>query len=372
MRKNFRLTRMSLSALLVLTVACGPKNSVTERSPVQAAATPRASRMVEPGTPLTIPVGTEVPVKVAYPDTLSLDSVQVFLGGELKQTLAGASLQEGGGALGFTVATSGANTGKSALRLRIFYRDGNSENLSQQLTFLSDVAPREFSYRVVREYRHDPAAYTQGLQYQEGWLYEGTGLEGSSSLRRVNLETGEVVQIRNLDQSLFGEGITVFGDRIYQLTYKSQVGFIYDKSTFQEIQKVYYQNREGWGLTHNGKELIMSDGTHVIYFLDPEMFTINRQLEVYDDKGPAQSLNELEYIQGKIWANRYYTDEIVIIDPGSGKVEGRINLKGILKATDRKPNTNVLNGIAWDPGRERIFVTGKYWPKLFEISLVPR
>ena len=148
------------------------------------------------------------------------------------------------------------------------------------------------------------------------------------------------------------------------------MGFIYDKSTFEEIQKVYYQNREGWGLTHNGEELIMSDGTHIIYFLDPEMFTINRQIEVYHNEGPAQSLNELDYINGRIWANLYYTDEIVIIDPETGKVDGRINLKGILKRSDRKSNTDVLNGIAWDADRERIFVTGKFWPKLFEIKTV--
>jgi len=190
---------------------------------------------------------------------------------------------------------------------------------------------------------------------------------------RLGLTIPEVIdiarKIRDLDESLFGEGITVLGDRIYQLTYKSQVGFIYDRSSFQEIQKIYYQNREGWGLTHNGRELIMSDGSNVIYFLDPEMFTINRQIEVYTDEGPAESLNELEYIKGKIWANRYYTDEIVIIDPLTGKVEGRINLKGILKASDRKASTNVLNGIAWDEAGDRIFVTGKFWPKLFEIRL---
>ena len=212
----------------------------------------------------------------------------------------------------------------------------------------------------------------RGLQYVDGWLYEGTGNYGTSSLRKVNLETGEVEKIRNLDASLFGEGITVLGERIYQLTYKSQVGFIYDKSTFEEIQKVYYQNKEGWGLTHNGEELIMSDGTHVIYFLDPEMFTVTRQIEVYTDKGRAESLNELEYIDGKIWANRYYTDEIVIIDPETGKVEGRINLKGILKASDRKSSTDVLNGIAWDEEEKRLFVTGKFWPKLFEIKLTSR
>jgi glutamine cyclotransferase len=222
---------------------------------------------------------------------------------------------------------------------------------------------------VVNQYPHDVGAFTQGLQFVNGELYEGTGNYGTSSIRRVQLETGEVKQIRNLDQDLFGEGITVFGERIYQLTYKSQVGFIYDKSTFQEIQKIYYQNQEGWGLTHNGEELIMSDGTNIIYFLDPEMFTINRQIEVYHNEGPANMLNELEYINGKIWANRYYTDEIVIIDPESGKVEGRINLKGILKAQHRKASTDVLNGIAWDESGGRVFVTGKYWPMLFEIRI---
>ncbi len=365
------VSRIFMLVPFFLAVACGPRNSVAERSPGQAVKPARIARLVEPGSPLSIPLGEGVGVKVAFPDTLKIDSVQVFIGGELRQSLAGASLGSGDGQLEFMVTTSGEKTGISGLRIRLFFPGGISENLSQQLTFLSDLVPEEFSYRVVSEYRHDPAAYTQGLQFQDGFLYEGTGIEGTSSLRRVKLETGEVVKIRNLDQSLFGEGITVLGERIYQLTYKSQVGFIYDKSTFQEIQKVYYQNREGWGLTHNGRELIMSDGTNVIYFLDPEMFTINRQVEVYDNKGPALSLNELEFIHGKIWANRYYTDEIVIIDPGTGRVEGRINLKGILKATDRKSNTNVLNGIAWDPERDRIFVTGKYWPKLFEIRLVP-
>ena len=357
--------------LLLTVMACGPKNGVTERNPI-ATKPVSISRLVDPKKPLTIPVGEEFNVQLSTPDTVSIDSVQVFLGGELKLTLASEAGQPLTEKLDFMVPTGGEKTGNSGLRLRVFFPGGKSENKSQQITFLSDLKPEDYSYRVVNEYMHDPAAYTQGLQYDDGWLYEGTGQNGTSSIRRVELETGEVSKIRNLDQSLFGEGITLFGERIYQLTYKSQVGFIYDKSSFEEIQKVYYQNREGWGLTHNGEELIMSDGTHIIYFLDPEMFTINRQIEVYDHEGPAQSLNELEYIKGKIWANRYYTDEIVIIDPGTGKVEGRINLKGILKPTDRTSNTNVLNGIAWDPERERIFVTGKYWPKLFEIKTVVR
>lgn len=364
-----KITLYPVFVFLFTIMACGPKNGVTERNPISTQ--PKSiSKLEEPKKPLTIPIGEAFNVQLSTPDTVSLDSVQIFLGGVLKRTLVSEPGVPLKGKQDFMVQTEGEKTGNSGLRLRVFFPGGKSENKSQQITFLSDLVPENYAYRVVNEYRHDPKAYTQGLQYDNGWLYEGTGQNGSSSIRRVALETGEVAQIRNLDQSLFGEGITLFGERIYQLTYKSQVGFIYDKSTFEEIQKIYYQNREGWGLTHNEKELIMSDGTHIIYFLDPEMFTVNRQIEVYDHQGPVKSLNELEYIKGKIWANRYYTDEIVIIDPETGKVEARINLKGILKPADRTSNTNVLNGIAWDPEGDRIFVTGKYWPKLFEIRTV--
>jgi glutamine cyclotransferase len=325
--------------------------------------------MLEPSGPLSIPLGAKVRVALSIPDSVDVDSVHVFLGGSLKQSIPGSASGFSEGKLEYLLDTEAERTGKSGLRVRVFFAGGENENHSRQLTFLSDVVPVAYAYQVVNEYPHDVEAFTQGLQFLDGELFEGTGNYGTSSIRRVQLETGEVKQIRNLDQELFGEGITVFGERIYQLTYKSQVGFIYDKSTFQEIQKIYYQNQEGWGLTHNGEELIMSDGTNIIYFLDPEMFTINRQIEVYHNEGPANMLNELEYINGKIWANRYYTDEIVIIDPESGKVEGRINLKGILKAQHRKASTDVLNGIAWDESGGRIFVTGKYWPLLFEIRI---
>lgn len=358
--------------LLFFVTACGPNNGVAERNPAKTPRPSQVTTLVEPSMALTIPLGKQVEIKLSVPDTVLIDSIQLFLGEKTKQTKiieSGLALK---GQLDFFVSTMEGKTGKTRLRIVVFFPNGKSEHHSQQITFLSNLEPENYNYRVVKEYSHDPKAYTQGLQYDEGWLYEGTGNHGTSSLRKVDLETGKVSQIRNLDQSLFGEGITVFGERIYQITYKSQVGFIYDKRTFEEIQKVYYQNREGWGLSNNGKELIMSDGTNIIYFLDPTMFTINRTIEVYDNKGPADSLNELEYINDKIWANRYYTDEVVIIDPETGKVEGRINLKGILKATDRKPTTDVLNGIAWDAVGNRIFVTGKFWPKLFEIKLSTR
>jgi len=355
--------------LLVVSLSFCSGGGNTERTLPPAPAQPKISTLEEPAGALTLPLGTKIDIRLSLPDTVALDSLQAFVGGVLKQTVREFPNLEKERSVAFSLLPDGTGTGRTGLRIRLFFADGSSENQSRALTFLSDVVPVQYSYQVVAEYPHDPKAFTQGLQYDEGVLYEGTGNYGTSSLRQVDLETGEVTRIRNLDQSLFGEGITVMGNRIYQLTYKSQVGFIYDKSSFEQIQKVYYQNREGWGLTHNGEELIMSDGTNVIYFLDPEMFTVNRQLEVYDDQGPANSLNELEYIQGKLWANRYYTDEIVIIDPESGKVEGRINLKGILKTTDRKPSTDVLNGIAWDAQGNRIFVTGKLWPKLFQIRI---
>ncbi len=366
-----------LSFLLVIFAmlnACGPKNGVSvkkEPGKQQNETAPeRISTLVEPEESLSIILGNDIPVRLEYPDTVSVDSVQVFLGGTLIHTLIAVTGFPEGGPVEARIPTDSEKPGRSGIRLRIYFRGGDTENQSRQITFLSDLIPQEYGYTVVRDYPHDFEAYTQGLQYVDGWLYEGTGNYGTSSLRKVDLESGKVEKIRNLDPSLFGEGIALMGERIYQLTYKSQVGFIYDKSSFEEIQKVYYQNKEGWGLTHNGKELIMSDGTHVIYFLDPELFTVTRQIEVYNHMGPVDSLNELEYINGKIWANRYYTDEIVIIDPETGKVEGRINLKGILQTGDRRTNTDVLNGIAWDEKGNRLFVTGKLWPKLFEIKLI--
>ncbi|PID91054.1 MAG: glutamine cyclotransferase [Bacteroidetes bacterium] len=356
-----------LLPLFFILVSCGPQHDVANKhSKVPEKAVQRLSVLESPARGLELAVNEAVPVVLSWPDSLRVDSAQLFLGG-VKQLVLEPSGDEH--ALSASLNTEGAALGRISMRVKLFFSNGNSENHSCSLTLLSDRAPLNYGYELVRSFPHDAAAYTQGLQYLNGMLYEGTGNYGSSSLRLVDLESGEARKLRDLDPSLFGEGICVLGEHIYQLTYKSQVCFIYDKNSFEEIRKVYYKNKEGWGLCHNGEELIMSDGSNVLYFLDPQMFTINRQIEVYDDKGRADKLNELEYIDGKIWANRYYTDEIVIIDPESGRLEGRVNLKGILKASDRKPGTDVLNGIAWDEAGGRIFVTGKYWPKLFEIRI---
>lgn len=352
--------------------ACGPqKGAGGERGTARPATAARVehTRLILPEKDQRIALGQDIPLELAFTDSVQLDSVQVYLGGQLVFTLLPGTGFPEEGPLEALIPTSMQSLGRTGIRVKAFIRGGSAENQSRQLTLLADVPPREYAFRVLQEYPHDRNSYTQGLEYVDGYVYEGTGDYGTSYIRKVELESGKVLKHRDLDASLFGEGITLLNGRLYQLTYRSQVGFVYDQHTFEEINKVYYQNKEGWGLTNNGEELIMSDGTHVIYFLDPELFTVNRQMEVYTHLGPAGSLNELEYIDGKIWANRYYTDELVIIDPESGKVEGKVNLKGILKTSDRKPNTDVLNGIAWDAEGKRLFVTGKRWPKLFHIEV---
>jgi glutamine cyclotransferase len=206
--------------------------------------------------------------------------------------------------------------------------------------------------------------------FDEGILYEGTGKLGLSSLRTVELETGDVLKLVSLPAQLFGEGVAVYRDKIYQLTWKAHVGFVYDKDSLELLQVFTYPT-EGWGLTHDGQRLIMSDGTSTLHFLDPETLEEIGRVEVYDDKGPVSRLNELEYINGEVYANVWTTDRIARIDPGTGQVTGWIDLTGLLSKQDRDPPVDVLNGIAYDAENDRLFVTGKLWPKMFQIELVP-
>src|SRR5918995_4118173 len=229
-----------------------------------------------------------------------------------------------------------------------------------------------FGYRVVAEYPHDRRAFTQGLVYVDGVLYEGTGLFGESTLRRVDLETGEVLQAVGLSKEYFGEGIAVLGDRIYQLTWKSGICVVFDRATFELLEVFTYQT-EGWGLTTDGEQLIMSDGTNRLFIRDPETFAELDTIDVYDGVRAIWNLNELEIVDGEIWANVWQTDRIARIDPETGQVTGWIDLTGLLSESDRRTHrVDVLNGIAHDPETDRLFVTGKLWPKLFEIEVVPR
>jgi len=228
-----------------------------------------------------------------------------------------------------------------------------------------------YGYEIVHTYPHDPLAFTQGLFYLNGFLYEGTGMPDQSSIRKVRLETGEVLQKRDLSGDYFGEGIVNWKDRLIELTWTTEVGFVYDLNTFAPLRQFQYKG-EGWGLTQDGKRIIMSDGTAQLRFWDPETLQETGRITVTADGEPVAKLNELEWVKGEIYANVWETDRIARINPSSGKVVGWIDCAGLLPNADRTGNEDVLNGIAYDAKANRLFVTGKRWPKLFEIRLVKR
>jgi glutaminyl-peptide cyclotransferase len=299
-------------------------------------------------------------IKVVIEVKDAADSVKLWFDGQAISVLRNSPWE-------YTIPSSfTGKTGRKALKAIAYKRGNKPQTMTRIIILYSDVVPVKNSYKIINAYPHDKEAFTQGLVYENGILYEGTGLVGESSLRKVELQTGKVLDQLNLEGQLFGEGIAIMGDKIYQLTWETKTGFVYDKSSFKLINKISYQN-QGWGLTAIGDKLIMSDGSNILYFMEPKLFTVTSNIEVYDNKAIVDKLNELEYINGEIWANIWQTNLIARIDPQSGKVLSYIDLKGIDPVVDT--NVNVLNGIAYDAAGKRIFVTGKNWPKLFEIKI---
>ena len=229
---------------------------------------------------------------------------------------------------------------------------------------------KQYSYEVVNVHPHDPAAFTQGLIFKDGFLYESTGLNGGSSLRKVELETGKVLQKVDIDRKFFAEGLASVDGQLYQLSWRARIGFVYKTDTFA-LERTFKYPGQGWGLTYYKNQLIMSDGTSILRFLDPVDFKEIKKLAVSIDGKPLKRLNELEMVNGKIFANVWLTDQIVIISPETGHVDGIVNLAGLFDRTTTDSTADVLNGIAYDAAGNRLLVTGKYWPKLFEIKLVP-
>lgn len=225
-----------------------------------------------------------------------------------------------------------------------------------------------YGYEVVKSYPHDPMAFTQGLIFDNGVFYESTGLHDSSYLRKVEIETGRVLQERKVPKEHFAEGLALLDGKLYQLTWQSHVCFVYDKESFQPVDTFNYYN-EGWGIATDGTVLMMSDGSNFIRYIDPAGFQVQRVLGVFIGHTPVNALNELEYVKGEIWANIWQSDRIARIDPATGAVKGWIDLAGILPQNERTPQSDVMNGIAYDPKGDRIFITGKRWPKVYEIRL---
>ncbi len=264
--------------------------------------------------------------------------------------------------------------GKHILKVTVGEMD-DIVSQEKSVLFLAALSPKIYNYKVINSYPHDRTSYTQGLEFHQNELYEGTGKRGVSVLRKVNLETGEVLKEQALAKKFFGEGITIFNNKIYQLTWQNKIGFIYDLDTFKTLTTFsYHQSKEGWGLTHNDKQLIKSDGTEKIWFLNPENGKEESHIEIYTNKKRIDNINELEYIDGKIYANIWTKNAIVIINPKNGTVEAIINMKGLVNQLDNKTiadsNDKVLNGIAYNAATNKLYVTGKNWDKIFEIEII--
>jgi len=245
-------------------------------------------------------------------------------------------------------------------------------NWSAQLPVLPGHIPpvSEYTFMIINTYPHDYRAYTQGLVYHDGFFYESTGRRGESSLRQVELKSGAIIKSVSLNPEYFGEGLTIVDNRLIQLTWESYTGLVYDLHEFTLLEHFYYTT-EGWGLTYDGMHLVQSDGSSKLYFLDTSDFAVVRELEVYDETGSIRNINELEYIKGEIFANIMPSNRIACIDPQTGRINAWINFDGILESVQVDSEVNVLNGIAYDDVNDRLFITGKLWPVVFEVKVVP-
>jgi glutamine cyclotransferase len=310
-------------------------------------------------SPKTIKINQNLNVGVTEENNNPIDSVRYYLDGKR---------------LSFDtdIDISDSKLGKHAISATVFYGD-QQKKLTNTLYIYATNAPEIYTYEVINEYPHDKNAFTQGLEYYNGYLYESTGQLGESSLRKVEISTGKVVQKIDLDKEIFGEGMTIFNDKIFLLTWRNNKGLVFNLETFEKEKEFNYnQSKEGWGLTHNAEKLIKSDGTERLWYLNPESGDEENFIEAYTIDRAVDKLNELEYIDGKIYANKWQKNSIVIINAITGAVEGIADLKGLQTKAGRSGDEFVLNGIAHDTVNDRLFVTGKDWEKLFEIKLMKK
>lgn len=316
----------------------------------------------------TINAGKSFSARLDFANLQGIDSISYFI-----DTLkVGSKLDSAT----VNLSTTGVSLGNHVLMAQI-HRGAEKEEITTNIVVVAATAPVEYSYRIVNTFPHDEESYVQGLEFHNGFIYESSGQLGRSSLRKVELSTGKVLKKVPLEDQYFAEGLTIVNDKIVQITYQQSVGFVYDLNTLERKETFSYPaNREGWGLAYDGKVIHNTSGSSSIYRLDKDTYQTKDYIQVFDHKGPVDSLNELEFINGKIYANIYklegpYANKIVIIDPNTGAVEGVVNLIGLHPVPSKAYDSDyILNGIAYDKVGKRLFVTGKYWPKLFEIELV--
>lgn len=359
MNRNF--IRVFLSLFFLGLLSCnGTKSPERTTSQPQAKTPLQVVRIIEPTNGDLFALGKAIEINLKQVnDSISTDSIILFIDNNRVGLVKGFQ---------HILNTELLTLGSHQIRATAWL-NGEQQTASVGVRLKANKAPEKLKYKVVNTYPHDINAYTQGLFYLNAHLIESTGQKGSSTLRRVDIKTGKVMQSINLERQYFGEGATIINNEIYQITWTSRKGFVYDPATFNLIRTFDYPT-QGWGLTTVGENLVMSDGSNILYYLEPKSFSEIKRVEIYNDQGPVTQLNELEYIDGMIYANIYLTNKIVIIDPQTGMVEAEVDFTGILPQTDRHSNIDVFNGIAWDKENRRLFVTGKNWPKLFEVKIL--
>ena len=269
-----------------------------------------------------------------------------------------------------STALSHFKLGKHSIEATVYFNN-EKQITTAPITLLNNEPPRIYNYKIINEYPHDISSYTQGIEFFNGYLYESTGQYKESKLRKLDYKTGEVIKNIDLADSYFGEGLTILHDKIYQLTWREGTGFVYDVNTFDKLSSFKYGNsKEGWGLCNNDSTIYKSDGTENIWLLDPETLIEQGYIQVYTNKGKIVGINEMEWIDGKIYANRYQKDGVAIINPKNGAVIGVIDFSPLKRKVTQHDKLDVLNGIAYNPETKTIFVTGKRWDKLFEVELI--
>lgn len=349
------IAALSLCTLPIALTGCG--GSASNGDPQRQVKQPITVELITPSRDTTVVSGATL--KISWRATA--DSCRVFFAGTQVASISETSA---------TIETADAPLGAQRIRV-VAWRGGVPGETSRRVTLLANVAPKEFGYNVVNAYPHDENAYTQGLLFHNGFLYESTGQRGASTVRRVELRTGDVLKERKLDPGEFGEGLALHEGALYQLTWTSHKCHKYDLETLTPTGELYYST-QGWGLESDGENLYLTDGTENVYVVNPSTFEVLRTIQAYTNEGPQRMLNELEFIDGLLYANVYLTDLIVALDPKTGAVVRRIHLDGLLPAQERTPHAEVLNGIAYDAARGAIYLTGKYWPKLYHVEFVAK
>ncbi len=348
---------------LIAIFACETQKDVKGKKEVEVKKKSQSDLIISGKKKRTI--GEVIPIEIVPSSEENvIDSVQVFANNFFLTTIATPPFN-------YELNTTPMPVGETSIRAIAYFQDGSKDIDHTSVILLSDITPIQYDYRIRQNYPHDRKAFTQGLTFHNGYMYEGTGQKGESNIRKVDLKTGEVLQTKYIPSQYFGEGITIYNNKLYQLTWRSRKGFIYDLETFDQIREFTYHT-EGWGLTNMGDTLVMSDGSATLYLLNAETLSEIGRIKVYNQDRAINDLNELEYINGEIHANVYQKDEIVIINPKNGKVTGVINLAGLFDLNMNHRDIDVLNGIAYDPQTGRYFVTGKNWTQLFEIELIRR